>query len=983
MWTTARKYFFSKSVRKTAFAATSLGVTSTFSYFSQSMTVRADEQTSASVDFLDLTDNRPHPGTLAKMSCLAYEAYERPQHNPLQQQKQSELHLGLKDSSASISHTYFKDLVDSGWRATVWQDGCRGIGINGERAPLTDYVGVVFEHPEKKQLVVAHRGTASFKDLKVDLAYVHRTLVDVHVKAMTFALEMSDYAKKHGYAICFTGHSLGGLHAILSLYAVKRYQMSPPACCVVTFDSPGAMSLLEELQKSTSSQSKVVLDALDITIFLSADAHVVNCCDRHVGTVYAIKAGGEHEVLMSANPFNYILRSHSMQRIAGCFDPETGEAAINCHFIRMASWPSLVFPALTPPLESGVLFFGKEIINNMSFIRRMRAAFNTTKEKVEEYVQNLVNNTFALSLAQTFYFIAQDLKQLNHAGVDDTAYQRFRQVTRTKIIDGQPHRVLDLEGLRKYDDVKKTATAIVLSLSTQVEEAALYQDNPTMDYRHRLGIKHFHPKLQEFLSDFYNQLLILGDNYVDRYQKFMELPEIPKDLLRFRMIDGNNPQDKLQQIVEVETIEAHIFRQAWGAFIMNHPEWLVSFKLGYAVTKMLEKIEQSGTSSRPIDLSDIVILQHTSWAVLRKLKALQTQSRLYLYGQAPQGELAAHEMENENLDKLISEVRLIAVQVGGKANQDQETLKIAAALDYQVQLLEIAIALNNALKYLKQQTQASKVLTALESVWNKLQNIQFKSTLKEDSAACISLEGLLACYYNLQGKALRQKADMKVEAEWRAVEDAYEAALREVPDDVATLSSLGALLDDVGDLEAAKDYHIKAIKALPISDEPCNKARCAVTYSNAARNCQLRATEAGLTSQQKIELLKSAELKLEMAIAISANAGSYFDRADVYLSLSEVDRANAAKWQNKAYADYQSGTVLEPCNPKCWVGLAEQRQKRDEFEKAEYAARKAIVLLEGLNPQAGEELRKRAETVIQQIGNLDCSENFTANNGNK
>merc|ERR1712232_379107 len=135
------------------------------------------------------------------------------------------------------------------------------------------------------------------------------------------------------------------------------------------------MSLLEELQKSTSSQSKVVLDALDITIFLSADAHVVNCCDRHVDTVYAIKAGGEHEVLMSANPFNYILRSHSMQRIAGCFDPETGEAAINCHFIRMASWPSLVFPALTPPLESGVLFFGKEIINNMSFIRRMRAAF--------------------------------------------------------------------------------------------------------------------------------------------------------------------------------------------------------------------------------------------------------------------------------------------------------------------------------------------------------------------------------------------------------------------------------------------------------------------------------------------------------------------------------------------------------------------------------------------------------------------------------
>ena len=238
----------------------------------------------------------------------------------------------------------------------------------------TGYYGMIYKNDKTHQIVLAHRGPkGGAKEVFTNLlnknddwkTYLEEILggqiiVGQQARNYEFTEEAIKLAKKLGYRLSFTGHSLGAWLAELSAFYSHAY-FDYRNVKAVTFESPGTLPMLEKLQSNIQSrQTQVNIDDIEIVTYL-ASPNPVNCCNKHMGRVYTMKVGMAYtDWAKNALP-NWIpkwisdwindnvgstikgalaLEGHTLIGILAMFDSKTGKPK-SCQ--RVIDWPRVEY----------------------------------------------------------------------------------------------------------------------------------------------------------------------------------------------------------------------------------------------------------------------------------------------------------------------------------------------------------------------------------------------------------------------------------------------------------------------------------------------------------------------------------------------------------------------------------------------------------------------------------------------------------------
>ena len=75
------------------------------------------------------------------------------------------------------------------------------------------YLGAIYINNKTKQLILAHKGTQNFQDVKADLDGVFKGLkVDQQIECLKLTQKAYEISKNGEYNVSTTGHSLGVLN---------------------------------------------------------------------------------------------------------------------------------------------------------------------------------------------------------------------------------------------------------------------------------------------------------------------------------------------------------------------------------------------------------------------------------------------------------------------------------------------------------------------------------------------------------------------------------------------------------------------------------------------------------------------------------------------------------------------------------------------------------------------------------------------------
>ncbi len=216
---------------------------------------------------------------------------------------------------------------------------------------LTGFYCTTFLNRPEKKIVIIHRGTENFEQLKTDvmlwLGLVTRNVIAKADWHTTNALinnalkEQSNKFVKNDFSVTITGHSLGGWLAQICTLIAKNpefYPVGPRGTFTfpngksidmsqsfdlhcVTFDSPGFCEILRNMENTTAllsgkkSDAEKAFNSLDITVYLSNE-NLVNKCGNHVGTIKRIDVMSDATFWEKwCNP----IASHSMEKILKYF----------------------------------------------------------------------------------------------------------------------------------------------------------------------------------------------------------------------------------------------------------------------------------------------------------------------------------------------------------------------------------------------------------------------------------------------------------------------------------------------------------------------------------------------------------------------------------------------------------------------------------------------------------------------------------------
>lgn len=240
------------------------------------------------------------------------------------------------------------------------------------------YYGVIYQNDKTHQLILANRGTdeqtitdiisilvKKNSDWKTNFEEILGSKIIVGQLARNYQAtqEVINKAKELGYRLSFTGHSLGAWLAELSVYYCHAY-FNYTNTKAVTFDSPGSLPMMEQLQPSIENEDKLPLRKLKIISYL-ASPNPANSCNPHVGKIYRVypEMLPATDYLPTFFPkslnsiFSKIIDSfinrypdtvkgvlavtgHDLGGILATFDPETGKPR-NCMY--MSDWPYMKY----------------------------------------------------------------------------------------------------------------------------------------------------------------------------------------------------------------------------------------------------------------------------------------------------------------------------------------------------------------------------------------------------------------------------------------------------------------------------------------------------------------------------------------------------------------------------------------------------------------------------------------------------------------
>jgi|GEM_PF-5627588 len=213
-----------------------------------------------------------------------------------------------------------------------------------------DYQGAVYLHEDRQEVVVAHAGTAFTRwgTLEADWEAVvnnqlHRQITHALDKTLTPAGCVS--LRENHYQLTFTGHSLGGFLAALSLYICQRRDLGYhfPTSRAVIFDPAGSQDVMRTLEPhglGGNGLGESGIANLDIVHFLSPPNYV-NAFRPHAGgTMYAVTSAEMKAAIrpMENNIIGYLKQTHMLDNLLLAFDPKMGYPYPgNCRIVT--DWP--------------------------------------------------------------------------------------------------------------------------------------------------------------------------------------------------------------------------------------------------------------------------------------------------------------------------------------------------------------------------------------------------------------------------------------------------------------------------------------------------------------------------------------------------------------------------------------------------------------------------------------------------------------------
>ncbi|PWU07284.1 MAG: hypothetical protein C5B43_00575, partial [Verrucomicrobia bacterium] len=121
-----------------------------------------------------------------------------------------------------------------------------------------------------------------------------KIIISHQVQNLQITAEAIEIANDLKYRLSFTGHGLGAWLAELSVFYCHAY-FHYPNVKAVTFDSPGTLTIMEELlSKVKNKNEKIKLKNLDIVSYLTV-SNTINSCNSHIGKIYRLKTPKEYE----------------------------------------------------------------------------------------------------------------------------------------------------------------------------------------------------------------------------------------------------------------------------------------------------------------------------------------------------------------------------------------------------------------------------------------------------------------------------------------------------------------------------------------------------------------------------------------------------------------------------------------------------------------------------------------------------------------
>ena len=176
------------------------------------------------------------------------------------------------------------------------------------------YFGVLYCNLEDNHYVLVHRGTNNLAAWIEDFKGIYLGQISPQKQAAyDFVGKAVALAKTQSARLSFTGHSLGGFLAELSVFYCHR-SFNFLTVNAVTFESPGSEEILTTMQSQITGE-KLDLTQLDIIGYLSFP-NLINTCNHHIGTLYQLNPDlGDYGWI---NGF-FTYQAHSMDGIVDIF----------------------------------------------------------------------------------------------------------------------------------------------------------------------------------------------------------------------------------------------------------------------------------------------------------------------------------------------------------------------------------------------------------------------------------------------------------------------------------------------------------------------------------------------------------------------------------------------------------------------------------------------------------------------------------------
>ncbi len=243
----------------------------------------------------------------------------------------SAVYKTLTQSNIAATHAHHQKLLQRGWRLEYFIEGQFKKNIYQE----SGYQGGIYVHEQRKEIVIAHAGTSleRFQTVEADWrAVVQQEIHPQVTDALDNTLKESVQSLlKNHYQLTFTGHSLGGFLAALSLYFCQRSDLKYhfPHAKAVVFDSAGSQDFMIKSEPHAINNTGIKTEGianLNISHFLSYPNYINAFRPHPGGTIYALLSPSINSAIQEKknNPAGYLKLTHTLDNFLCAFDEKTG-----------------------------------------------------------------------------------------------------------------------------------------------------------------------------------------------------------------------------------------------------------------------------------------------------------------------------------------------------------------------------------------------------------------------------------------------------------------------------------------------------------------------------------------------------------------------------------------------------------------------------------------------------------------------------------